>query len=84
MCALDRGGVHVARIDPDPTACGDRLGNGPVERIVEHAVWIDDPTPKEVIYTAYFALSTRLMTGAASPCCIASMAVQRPSPESAT
>ena len=47
MCVPDRGGVHVARIKRDLTTRGDRLGNGPVERIAEHAVGIDDPTPKD-------------------------------------
>ena len=47
MGAPDHGRVHVARVERDRTTCGDRLGNGPVERIVEHPVGIDDSTPKD-------------------------------------
>lgn len=47
MCASDRGGVHVARIHRDLTTRGDRLGSRPVERMAEHAVWINDSTPED-------------------------------------
>jgi len=47
VCAPHHSGIHVARIDPDLTACGDRLGVGPDERVVEHSVRIDDSTSKD-------------------------------------
>ena len=56
VCLPDRGGVYVARINHDLTTRGDRLGSRPVERIAEHAVWINDSTPKDTAPTTLIVI----------------------------